>query len=340
MSIKFEFLPNPGEAILITIDNQFTILMDGGYGHPFKKEFLKTRNPPALIDMVIVTHIDKDHIGGIVKIFKDKNYFNNVKHLLFNEPEICDLFSEANDSNEVSDQDGNSLLNLLQDNKNINYIKSIYHSNIEIEEKISNILPNTKVKILSPSKLALEELLLVWDPCKYRKKTDVSDDVIEIPLGDVSTLAQQQYSLDTNIPNKSSIALLLSHNNKNYLLLGDSHITQINQSLIDMGFSKENPLHIEFVKMSHHGSIRNINKDFFALIKTNQYIICNTSVKAKKHPNKETIAQIAFYGLPINNSETKKIMITKKSNVDIKFDESDHKKFNFEIIKQKDTLEF
>jgi metal-dependent hydrolase (beta-lactamase superfamily II) len=114
VSIKFEFLPNAGEAILITIDNKFTILMDGGNSHPFRKKFSKLKMPIPKVDMVIVTHIDRDHIGGIIRIFEDKDQLKNIKYLLFNEPERCNLFHEPNDSAEVNGTDGNSLLNLLK----------------------------------------------------------------------------------------------------------------------------------------------------------------------------------------------------------------------------------
>ncbi|MEB4591959.1 hypothetical protein VSS37_13280 [Candidatus Thiothrix sp. Deng01] len=106
-----------------------------------------------------------------------------------------------------------------------------------------------------------------------------------------------------------------------------------------MGFKKE-PLHLEFVKLSHHGSIRNINKDFFDLIRSNQYIICNHSPVSKKLSNKETIAQIAFYGKTTKNNETKQVLITKKSPMHLNFDESDHEKFNFEIIYQADIWKY
>jgi len=340
VSIKFEFLPNAGEAILITIDNKFTILMDGGNSHPFIREFSKLRIPVPRVDMVIVTHIDKDHIGGIIQILKDKTHLNNIKHLLFNEPEKCNLFYSPSDGAEVNNRDGSSLLKLLEENCHINYIKSIHTMNAELEDKLSRIIPNTKVKILSPSPSALEKLFSVWNPSDFKQESDVSAELLEVPSGDIPTIAQQQYKLDSDISNNSSIALLLTHENKNYLLLGDAHITQINKSLVGMGFSEDNPLHLQLIKLSHHGSIGNINKDFLQLVRTNQYIICNPSAASKRLPNRETIAQIAFYGKSIKNDESKKILLTKKSNADLEFNRRDHIAFNFEISYQANKLEF
>ena len=52
---------------------------------------------------------------------------------------------------------------------------------------------------------------------------------------------------------------------------------------------------VDFVKLSHHGSIRNINLDFLSLIRTNQYVILANGNKSYWHPNKETLVMIIDY---------------------------------------------
>ncbi|MEN9501328.1 MAG: hypothetical protein RI964_613 [Pseudomonadota bacterium] len=333
MSIKFEFLPNAGEAILITIDNSFTILIDGGYSHPFKKEFSRKRKSIPKIDMVIVTHIDRDHIGGVVDIFKDQNYLNNIKYLIFNEPERCNLFHRPHKTNNVSASDGNSLLKLLEKNENIRYIKSTYFQNTEVEEKINHIVQNVTIKVLSPNKQVLDELLSVWNPDKFKIRTDVCDNLMDNQTDDIKALAQQDYELDGKIPNKSSIAFLLTYESRNFLLLGDAHITQVNEALKVLGYSTENPIHLDLVKLSHHGSIKNINKEFLDLIRTDKYIIC----PCKKLPNKETIAKIALYGKTKGEKHIKNIFVTKP--IKFKFSESEYNHFQFQI-NYLDELEF
>ena len=340
MSIKFEFLPNPGESILITIDNQFTILMDGGYGHPFQRSFFTLGIPTPIIDMVIVTHIDKDHIGGIVQIFKDQNHLKNIKYLLFNEPEKCNLFFSPNDSREVSGKDGDSLLRLLKENKHIEYIKCLHTLNENLEHYLTEIIPNTQIKILSPTLSTLRELQTEWTPQKWKQETEICAKIEETSEKDINSLAQQKYGLDDKLPNKSSIALILTHNYKNYLLLGDAHIDQINNALKELGFNMDNPLDVEFVKLSHHGSIKNINEEFLKTIRTNKYIICNPSQTSTKHPNKQTIAQIAVFGNSLDQKQPKEIMLTKKSNINLHFSEQDHQDFNFSISRNINKLEF
>jgi hypothetical protein len=183
-------------------------------------------------------------------------------------------------------------------------------------------------------------LLLNWNPCDFQKNSDVCAIVENEIIGDISYLANQKHKLDDSIPNKSSIALLLTHESKSYLLLGDAHIDQIIESLYEIGFNYDNPLYVEFVKLSHHGSIRNINKDFLNIIRTNKYVICNPSATSKALPNKETIAQIAFFGKSLSSESIKEILLTKPSNVDLDFSEEDQKEFNFKITYENKRMEF
>lgn len=75
--IEIEVLPaNEGDCILITIEKEdIHILIDGGTAETYRN-YLKTRliqlkNEGKVIDLLIVTHIDNDHIGGIIELFKE-----------------------------------------------------------------------------------------------------------------------------------------------------------------------------------------------------------------------------------------------------------------------------
>nr|HMU04101.1 hypothetical protein [Saprospiraceae bacterium] len=56
-------------------------------------------------------------------------------------------------------------------------------------------------------------------------------------------------------------------------------------------YNKDNLLHVELMKVSHHGSMYNTNKELLEIVKTNNYLI---SSNATKHglPNKRAIARI------------------------------------------------
>mgnify|MGYP000209874703 CR=1 FL=1 len=100
--IEIEVLPaNEGDCILITIEKEdIHILIDGGTAETYRN-YLKTRliqlkNEGKVIDLLIVTHIDNDHIGGIIELFKENGsdmdskiirirniWHNSYRHLQF-----------------------------------------------------------------------------------------------------------------------------------------------------------------------------------------------------------------------------------------------------------------
>ena len=100
--IWIEMLPaNEGDCILVTIpDADIRILIDGGicdtYKNTLRERLLELKSENKVIDLLIVTHIDNDHIGGIIellkengsniesKIIKIKNiWHNSYRHLQF-----------------------------------------------------------------------------------------------------------------------------------------------------------------------------------------------------------------------------------------------------------------
>ena len=96
---------------------------------------------------------------------------------------------------------------------------------------------------------------------------------------------------DETITNSSSIAFILKYQNQQFLFLADANINIINSSLINLGYSKSNPLKVDFIKLSHHGSKFNINQDFLNIIQTDKYVILTNGQKYN-HPDEETLKLI------------------------------------------------
>lgn len=100
--IWIEMLPaNEGDCILITLpDADIRILIDGGTGDTYKnslrERLLQLKSENKVINLLIVTHIDNDHIGGIIELLKDNGsntesriikieniWHNSYRHLQF-----------------------------------------------------------------------------------------------------------------------------------------------------------------------------------------------------------------------------------------------------------------
>jgi len=77
MGIKIHMFPaRNGDCILVETPFR-NILIDGGYAdtyHNSLKPYLLSRLNSYVLDLVIVTHIDQDHIGGIIALLSDNGY--------------------------------------------------------------------------------------------------------------------------------------------------------------------------------------------------------------------------------------------------------------------------
>ena len=105
---------------------------------------------------------------------------------------------------------------------------------------------------------------------------------------------------------RSSIAFLLKCPDVTILLLADSRPEVIVESLKRLGFSKNLPLEVDYVKVSHHGSLNNTSQELLGYIKCDKYLIStNGGVSNHKHPSRETIARLVYK----ENRTSKKLKI-------------------------------
>nr|WP_315184445.1 MBL fold metallo-hydrolase [uncultured Flavobacterium sp.] len=302
-----------GDSILLSFaDSENTkknILIDGGTGSTYFENKTKTngdlydiiktiRNNNQKIDLLILTHIDDDHIGGILKWFsKDKAayelidnvWFNSgktiAKHFQSEENKELELSIEIFDDNFTSVKQGKVFEDYIEEH-NIWDKKIILKGN---NEELNGV----KIQILSPTNIKLEKLLTEFKKPKHHYFTSGAESDWNISLSDfikAEDSKEFKFDEDDSVPNGSSIAFILTYNKKNYVFLGDSHPTDIIESL-KVNHNKENPLIAEFLKVSHHGSCRNTNKELLEIIKTDNYIISSNGT-SDNLPNKRTFARI------------------------------------------------
>ena len=101
--VNIEVLPaREGDCIFITVeteDSPFTIMIDSGVkttyqfrdrkqrvkDGPLKVKINELREKQQKIDLLILTHVDEDHLGGIVEwIAKDENALDMIEMFLMN----------------------------------------------------------------------------------------------------------------------------------------------------------------------------------------------------------------------------------------------------------------
>jgi len=83
-------------------------------------------------------------------------------------------------------------------------------------------------------------------------------------------------------PNLASLMLLVEENGKQLLLTGDGHATDILKGLEHHGKLDDNErIHVDLLKLQHHGSEHNITADFCNQVTADQYAICGNGFARK-----------------------------------------------------------
>jgi len=129
------------------------------------------------------------------------------------------------------------------------------------------------------------EMLAAWEKevipkqsQKISSNTELLDELLKRPFGE-----------DKTATNGSSIAFVLMVENKRLLFLADAHPDLIVKSLKE--YQTTEKIYFDMIKVSHHGSFRNISQELMDKIDSNKYIF-STNGKKHSHPDKETIAHI------------------------------------------------
>jgi beta-lactamase superfamily II metal-dependent hydrolase len=145
-----------------------------------------------------------------------------------------------------------------------------------------------KFTILSPSDDKLQLLLCKWEKeCPILDTSSTSD--YSLSLSDL--INSDSFIEDASIHNGSAIAFVVEKQEKRVLFLSDAPPQTIIESLVSLGYSPQNPLKVDFVKISHHGSKSNTCIELLNLIQSNNFLISSNGSKHKL-PDKRCLARI------------------------------------------------
>jgi hypothetical protein len=97
--------------------------------------------------------------------------------------------------------------------------------------------------------------------------------------------------LDKSPYNLSSIVCLARQGDRTILLTGDARGDLVLQGLDAAGVTKDGALHVDVLKIPHHGSIRDFEADFFERITADHYVISGSGRYG--NPETETLELIA-----------------------------------------------
>jgi hypothetical protein len=294
------------------------ILIDGGPLNTY--EFIAQRvdeMPPGnkVIELVVLTHVDADHIEGLVRLFADKPLPFVVNKVWFN------------GWRQMKETHG--LLGALQGE----FLSALLVHRVpdawgpgskpwvvlsEGELTCYNDLPDgMKITLLSPDVESLDKMAKAWEKEKGITREGIKPGDLEaawkalakkkkfIPkeglLGGSShldDLLKAPFMKDDTVPNGSSIAFLAEFAGKSVLFLADAHPDVVSESLRRICAKKGVArLAVDAVKVAHHGSKKNTSRDMLELISSPVYLI-STNGDKYGHPDPECMALILKYGKP------------------------------------------
>jgi len=170
MSIKFNFFKAlAGDSILISTEKT-NILIDGGYGITHEEQIKpKLNRLNNCLDLVVLTHIDEDHICGLIEMINnDRKNTNKIKELWFNS--IKSIRVRKNKNVSVSYRQADTF-DILLKKHNVPVNNEIFLTNSENQKKyiINNEI---ELQLLSPYESDLRILEEKKNP-KFLMKSEI-----------------------------------------------------------------------------------------------------------------------------------------------------------------------
>ena len=286
-----------GDSIIISYgdDRLHYIPVDGGRGklcfHQLCKFIDEIKEKKGKIDLLVLTHIDSDHIDGILRLFSNQDFdFSIIEQMwfnfgerLFNSLQIDGLYKKINlyeRDTKISWRQGEDLEEILQ--------RTGIIRKLPIVSPGCHFVGGAKLTVLSPNVEILKEFADKDDEecartthiaycCDYEKS--------------VTELHEKEFEGIVSLTNRSSIAFLFEFSGKKLLLLGDAEDNTIKNSLTKLGYSNENKLKVDFCKIAHHASKHNTSNELIQMLDCSNYII-STQLTKEGRPSKECLSRI------------------------------------------------
>ena len=287
-----------GDALVVESRNEdrtYKIVIDGGPKETEEK-IADYYCQLGHINLLVLTHYDEDYIKGVIAFLERLKGNDRIIDRVW--ANCATIVEYDKDENAAAYEDAYTLAKLLDKLKRDGVIGE-WNDDITIEHKPISIGPFF-IEVLSPTKEINEELKRRYKD--YIEKEGLKDDpdqdedvsygrVLHDASKSFDYLAEHFKPTSTTFMNKSSIALKISAEERTILCLADADAKVIEDVLLGKGLSENNPIKVDLVKMSHHGSKANIRKNLFGMIVSQKFLITtNGGTAGAYHPDRQTLA--------------------------------------------------
>ena len=294
-----------GDALLLhygTAEKPQLIVVDGGPAGVYNKtlkprleQLREARSPdgPLRVRMVMISHIDDDHINGVLQLLDKMDqepdpdrrlckiatlWHNSFDGLLGNEAEeLAAALPAAVEAASTGDFSGKlpvrrdtalvlasvnqgrkvrGLANKLGLNVNQGFGDGLVMVREGEEGSTIDLKPGLRFRVTGPHQREVEALRKEWD--EQIKK---------------SGAAQAADFADKSVFNLSSIVVMAEAGGKRMLLTGDARGDLVLEGLERAGLMKDGVCKVDLLKVPHHGSDRNVSTEFFRQVVADHYVI-------------------------------------------------------------------
>lgn len=301
-----EMLPaREGDCLWLRYGNAATprqILIDGGRkgtAKDLKARLAALKPAERSFELLIVTHVDRDHIEGVLSLLTDKTlkvtfkdvWFNGFDHLHQVKLETFGAVQGERLSRTLS-------VRRLPWNKAWNR-RAVCLTGRQLRTKA--LAGGMQLTLLSPDRLKLTELIPVWE--KECQKAGLMAGIGARPADvpgfesfgaiNIEQLAASAFHEDPGEANGSSIAVLARYDRKSVLLTGDAHTDRLGASIRLLKKSAKR-LKLQAFKLAHHGSEHNVSRELLALVDCPRFLV-STSGAYFRHPTASAMARLVKF---------------------------------------------
>jgi hypothetical protein len=304
-----------GDCILVEYGDQRNparILIDGGPAPSYQalRDAIGELPPDRRrFDLLVVTHIDADHIDGVLILLQDEELGAEFDDVWFNGWPQLESLSADRARDVFAPLQGEFLGHLLHaQDQAWNRSFAADRGCVMVTDRgplPARELPGgATITLLSPRESNLLKLRRTWatalqdagmrpgDWDQAKARLDARAEYRpRVPREDV--YATKKFGSDTSVANGASIAFVLDYQGRRVLFGADAHVSVLTEGLRRLADGlgvRRVPL--DAVKLSHHGSMANIDGPFLDTIDVSRFLL-STNGAYFRHPDPETILLLA-----------------------------------------------
>jgi len=288
------------------------ILIDGGLastGRMIRERLEALPEDQRRFELVVISHIDLDHIGGVLELLRRPPSGLKIDDFWFNGwDELVAARSVASAAGVLGPKQGEAVswyIDQLSIPHNIQFGGGPVIRMADADPPVKELDGGMTLTILGPTPERLDDLQRVW-----KKKIESlnltpgqAGEVLEAPdeepdvagvLGNpkITALLAADFKEDKSEANGSSIALLLEYEDRQFLASGDALACDLSKACHQLAATSGTPrLKLTAAKLSHHGGKKNTSVDLVQNLFCRHWFV-STDGSSYKHPNGESLARV------------------------------------------------